>query len=279
MLSRGDTMPTGTVALARRSRDGVAWYDFPGLTAGGSVRALVSTRTGGVSRDGFASLNLSLSVGDDSRHVTENRRRLITALDLTDVAHVAVAQVHGRQVLVADEQLAELPADVLPEADGLVTDHPGVALWLRFADCVPLLACDPRRGAVGVAHAGWRGTFADVVGALVEALATSYGSDPADLRLAIGPAIGPCCYQVGADLAAAFHRAWPVDAAIAREAADGWYLDLPELNRRQALRAGVRPEHLFAAATCTACHPHDFFSHRAQRGQAGRFAAVVVRTR
>lgn len=262
-------------AVQRHERDALSWLTFPDLET--TAVAAVSTRHGGVSRDGCATLNLSYTVDDQTASVRENRSRFFQATGLRANQIVSVPQVHGTRVVYATEANAgEQPREPLGDADGLITDRPGLGLFLRFADCVPILAVDPTRRAVGVAHGGWRGTVGGVAVELVQAMAQQFGSSPADLRLAIGPSIGPCCYVVGSEVQAAFRDRWGSSGASGYEANGQWHLDLWEANRRQLLGAGVPDEQIILAGICTACQVHDFFSHRAQGGRAGRFGAVVA---
>ena len=161
-----------------------------------------STRAGGVSAPPFDSLNLGASWGDAAASVEENRRRLLRAVGVAGPLHV-VRQVHG--AAVARVRAGDDPAAIARiEADALITDDPGVALGVFVADCIPALIVDPRTGAVAAAHAGWRGTVAGVLPAVVRALVDELGARPDDLRVVLGPAIGPCCFEVGAEVVAAF---------------------------------------------------------------------------
>jgi len=268
-------------APVRRERHGIIWYAFESLGQPGEVVAVVSTRHGGVSAGSLGSLNLSYAIGDDPERVRENRRRFAGAIGVEPSAVVCAAQVHGNRVASVDENSAGAGFDdretAVPDVDGLVTDRPGLALWLGFADCVPILAYDPARPAVGIAHAGWRGTLAGVATELVSTMVRRFGTQPADLRVAIGPSIGPCCYTVGSDLVATFDRGCDASEDLFSIGADGRQrLDLWEANRRLLLRAGVAAERISSTDLCTACRASEFFSHRAQNGRAGRIAAVIA---
>lgn len=254
--------------LITRRRGALPIYYFPAL-AHSLPRHGISTRHGGVSQGPFRSLNLSRAGGDDPAAVGENLRRWAAALGLETRQLVQLRQVHGRTVLrVGREQAGQLAG----EADGLVTDQPGVGLLLRFADCVPLIACDPGRGVAGCAHAGWQGTVAGVAQSLVQAFQRHFGSRPGDLRVAMGPSVGPCHYPVGSEVEAAARRAYP-------QLAPRWFtpdhrFDLWRANGDLLRRAGVA--HLQLAALCTACHPDEFFSLRAAGWPTGHFACLVA---
>jgi YfiH family protein len=178
--------------------------------------------------------------------------------------------VHGTDVLVVDEETA--PTALSVRADILVTDRPGFLLMQRYADCVPILAWHPEAGAVGVAHAGWRGTAAGVARRTVEAVGELADGDAAGVRAAVGPSIGPCCFEVGEEVVAEFPD---VDGAVSTGPRGRSHLDLWELNRRGLVLAGVAPEHVEVAGVCTRCNPETYFSHRALGYPAGRFGAAI----
>src|SRR4051812_341987 len=205
-----------------------------------------STRAGGVSAAPFDTLNLGARWGDLPANVAENRRRLLSASGIAGPLYVA-RQVHGAAVVRV--RAGDDPAAIASvEADALVTGDVGVAVGIFVADCIPALIVDPRTGAVAAAHAGWRGTVAGVLPAAVRALAAEFDARPDDLRVALGPAIGACCFEVGAEVVRAFEGALgDVGAAVVvipspRGAAGKWHVDLKAANRLLLERAGVRPE-------------------------------------
>jgi YfiH family protein len=256
------------------------YYRFASLAECDGLVHAVSTRLGGVSTGHLATLNLSYGVGDDPAAVVENRQRLSAAMGCALDDWVAAYQVHGTRVALVGKagrgRGAYEQTSALPETDALITARPGLLLSLRLADCAPIFLFDPAHHAVGLAHAGWRGTVANIAAATVQAMAAAFGSRPGDLRAGIGPAIGPCCYEIGADVARQVQAALPWAAAVQAERPGGsLYLDLWEANRRALLAAGLRPEHIEVARLCTACHTAEFYSHRAERGRTGRFGAVI----
>jgi YfiH family protein len=264
--------------VERRNRGSVVWYGFPELERQAGVVAAVGARHGGTSSGGFTSLNQSYSVGDDAESVAENQRRFAEAISLANRCTVTTSQVHQTDVACADDVLAESPgACAIGNADALIARRNDVSLAMNFADCVPILVADPRSDAIGLAHAGWRGTFGGVAGEIVRALRDRYGSRPAHLLVAIGPSIGPCCYEVGTELVERARQLWPWSDKVAIRSARGWNLDLWEANVRQLVDLGVPRENIELTAVCTSCNNHDFFSHRAQRGHAGRFRVLITR--
>lgn len=254
----------------------VAYYTFPSFDAYSEIVHGVTTRHGGVSTGPYDSLNLSAGLGDDLAAVQENIARACAALGLRRADVVSPNQRHTanvRRVGGADR------GQLFPGYDALITDEPGVPLLLRFADCTPVLIYDPAHHALAVVHSGWRGTMQGAPRAAVEALQREYGSRPADLVAAIGPSIGPCCYEVGPDVIEATRAAFdrPDELLLpAKQAHDGSHrrLNLWAANHRWLAEAGVRQ--IEVAEICTACHTDDFYSHRASGGHTGHFGAIMA---
>lgn len=234
-------------------------------------------RAGGCSPAPWDALNVGSEVGDEPARVLRNYARICAELDIKQGDLTTVRQVHGncmQRVGEADR------GRLVGSLDGLITDTPGVALSLRFADCTPIMVYDPAHHALGVAHAGWRGTVSKIAVALVEAMVEAFNSRPAELLAGIGPSIGPCCYEVGSEVIMAAQAAFERDV----ERRDGWpllfsngsatYLDLWAANRVLLESAGVTQ--VETTRLCTACHRDRFFSHRGDKGRTGRFAMVAV---
>ena len=258
------------------ARDGLVLLRAAPLDALGVPHAF-TTRSGGVSAPPFEALNLGRGVGDAPEAVAENRARAVRALGRAPDDHVEASQVHGREVASVT---GAHRGQTMPGADGLVSADPAAVLAIHCADCVPILLVDPRRRVVAAVHTGWRGTAAGAAAAAVSAMAAACGSDPGDLIAAIGPSIGPCCYEVDAPVVEGL-AAWPWYEQVlapARSARPGrWMLDLWEANRRQLVGAGVSPSSITATGLCTAHHPALFFSHR-RDGATGRMAAMIALT-
>lgn len=248
-----------------------------GLALGSDVVHGFSTRLGGVSVGPYRSLNLGPKSGDDLDAVRENRRRLLGALGMEGFPVAAPSQVHSADVAVwrAGEPL---PAGNVFAGDAVVTDARGVALMVLAADCVPVLVHDPVRGVIAAVHAGWRGTAGGITGNAVAAMRDAFGCAPEDLRAALGPAIGRCCYEVGPEVLAAVAAATPLPPETLWDAlpAGKGRLDLIAANIAQLEAAGVRPERIGAAGACTACRTDRFFSHRREGEPTGRGAAVIA---
>ena len=188
-----------------------------------------------------------------------------------------IRQVHGRTVRVAHG--GDSVSVGAPDADAIVSSAPGCVLAVQVADCVPLLLADPRTGAVGAVHAGWRGTAARIGPAAVDALTREYGTQPADLIAAVGPSIGACCYEVGLELPDAFRQAGATDVQLARwfSRTDGGSLrlDLWAANRDQLLEAGIPAGRIHLSSLCTQTHATVFDSYRVEGPNAGRMAALI----
>lgn len=224
-----------------------------------------TTRRGGASAGPFEALNLGGAVGDDPARVAENWARLERA---TGLGFARVRQVHGARCVRAGAATA--PVD---EADAVVSAAAGVAACVSVADCVPVLLADPVSGAVAAVHAGWRGTIARAAAEGARALAREAGAPAARLLAAVGPAIGPCCYEVSPDLAARFREA--LGEATVREGPPP-RLDLWAANVAVLVAEGLAPERIEVLGRCTACEPSAFFSHRRDAGRTGRQVAFIA---
>jgi purine-nucleoside/S-methyl-5'-thioadenosine phosphorylase / adenosine deaminase len=239
-----------------------AYLTVPALEGAG-IRVAFTTRHGGFSGDPFSSLNLSFFSGDDRDVVIANRARALAAIGADGPSWTSGRQVHGAQParVTPDEKGAgsDGPDSTLAGIDALWTDEPGAVLAILIADCVPVLLADPVARRIATVHAGWRGMTSGVI----EATVTAMGGDPSTLTAFIGPSIGPCCYEVGEDVAE------PARAALGPgiERRNGSVrVDLWGGARIALRRAGVSSIHV--STLCTRCEPHRFFSHRA--GHAAR---------
>lgn len=247
------------------------------LTAEGiSVPHCFTTRYGGVSTGIFDSLNIAIKEGETEENVRKNMEILGASLGFGVEDLVLTRQTHSDIVRVVGR------ADCngcfhrdYPECDGLVTATPGIALMIFTADCTPLLFHDPVTGAVGAAHAGWRGTAAAIGARVVEAMVREFGSKPEDIHAAIGPNIGFCHFETDGDVPEAMRAAFGPEAEpYIRRSGEKYYLDLKEINALSLRRAGVN--HIEISDACTMCDPHRFWSHRVTRGQRGSQGAVIV---
>ena len=254
--------------------NGVVTYTFDAL-ARQPVVAHVSTRHGGVSPAPWDTLNFSVLRGDTRERVTENRRRFAEAAGI-DPAHVTHArQVHGTGVAKVDWEQA---GETLDGCDALITDAVGLPLSVVFADCTPVLLYDPVHHALGVCHAGWRGTVNGAAAATLWAMQAAYDSNPADVLACIGPSIGPESYQVGEEVLA-MAQTKLTDADQFFHYPDGNdarpHFDLWQANAGQLTEAGIPFAQIEISGIDTAQHTNDFYSHRAEQGRCGLFAMMA----
>ena len=246
------------------------------LTAEGiAVPHGFTTRYGGVSVGTQYSLNLAFGRGDTMENVEENLRRLGAALGFDPEKLVMTLQIHSDIVrVVTDADCAGFCHRDYPKCDALVTNTSGVTLLVFTADCTPLLFHDPVTGAVGAAHAGWRGTAQDIGGKTGATMVKNFGCKPENIRAAIGPNIAQCHFETDGDVPAAMLEAYGPEAeAFIEKRGEKYHLDLKGINALSLSRAGVR--HIEISDACTYCQCDRFWSHRASQGQRGSQGAVI----
>jgi polyphenol oxidase len=269
----------GAEAFQQQS-GGISTIMFPRLADPKVLKHAVSTRVGGVSRGGYRSLNISHKVQDESLRVLENRNLLSRALGMDLLQVVYADQVHGDQVLKLDAANRPPSGGSLGQGDGLITQEKGIPIMLLVADCLPVFFYDPTHQAIGLAHAGWRGTVSHVAAKTLLAMGDAYGTRPEEVRVVLGPCIGPCCYEVGPDVFREFSEVFPWAGEVFQATSPGhWKLDLTEANARQLKEIGLKEENLIRSGLCTIRHTDLFFSHRAESSEAestGRFGAFIM---
>lgn len=260
---------------------GITYFTVPAFSETGLVVHAFSGRRGGVSVGSFESLNLGMFTSDIPDRVLENRKRLGGILDVDPSCFVAAHQVHGDHVLridAADKGRGAIYKEtVIPDTDALITGAKGVPLMAFFADCVPVILLDPVNEAIGLAHAGWKGTVAGIAAKTVQEMGTAFGTKPEKLLAAIGPSIGPCHYQVDEPVNAKVKEAFPDQWSelLSGFTPDGHaWLNLWAANACKLRQAGVLERNISVTGLCTYCKPDVFFSHR--HGMAGRQAAVIM---
>lgn len=295
------------------------FQQFPELVHGSFMRP------GGRSSPPFQSLNVSVGVGDGIDNVIQNRLLALRSMELNGYRCATAWMVHSADVLTLDGEAwddwrtdwpyrsymadgQELVWTMRPrrKADAVLTKHRGVALAMSSADCVPLMLYDPVQRAIGLVHAGWRGTARGIAAAAVDAVRSQFGSQPEHIYAGIGPSIGPCCYEVSENVRRLFHgdmhfEIMPTEeryrnlvresAVFTVQAIDGrerqeeqekrvgeesLRLDLWETNRSQLLLCGLLPGHIEVAGTCTCCEKELFYSYRGEHGETGRFPSLLA---
>lgn len=253
------------------------WLHIPGLRHG------FSTRIGGVSQGPYASLNLKFPTGTDTEKATavaENRQRLGQALGMDMNRLVACRQCHGNRIHTVRSEDAGAGAwdqeTAIPDTDGLLTGETGIPLLIQVADCLPILLVDPVQRVIGAVHAGWRGTQARILERAIQRMQTEFNSQPGHIHITIGPGIGFEQFEVGAEVAEAFASQIDLrDPHLARTKGPKFLLNLNEINRRQALQAGVPAVAIFNLQRCTFSEPDWFFSFRRDRGNTGRLGGLI----
>jgi YfiH family protein len=299
--------------LIERQYGGVCYVQFGHFLQFSDLIHASFTRLGGYSKTPYWGLNVSYSIGDDFENVIRNRLLALQALRIATYPCATLWLVHSAEIAILDGNhwddwrtdwphrsyqvdQHELIWTVKPrrKADALLTRQRGVALAMSSADCVSLMFYDPAESAIGIAHAGWRGTARGIAAATIDAMSEHFGSQACNIRAGIGPSIGSCCYEVTDEVRKLFmglegFDANPVDVGyrnLVRESAvftvrrlhgrDSLHLDLWETNRNQLLMSGVLPEHIESSELCTSCEKERFFSHRGEHGKAGRFPSILA---
>ena len=261
------------MTFREENRGGVILETAPNI----GVKHAFTTRHGGVSRGVWSSLNLGTTRGDVPEDVDKNYDLLCRALDIRRERLCFTRQVHStvvRPVTGADCHTLFTPIPY--EADGLITNEPGLPLICFAADCVPILLWAPDAPAVGAVHAGWKGTVGDIAGHAVREMVRLYGADPGKMQAAIGPHIGYCCFETGAEVPAAVRETLGAEAErFIRPKGEKFHVDLTGVNRALLCRAGVPEENITATDACTMCMPERYWSHRVTKGERGVQAAVI----
>ena len=252
------------------------WYGiFPALTEAGFVHGC-SCRLHGESDVVAGTLNLALHVGDDVEKVLRNRRAFAEAIGVDANRFTTCQQVHGSKVVQVTEELVGSGAldfaNTIADTDALITNLPDVPLMLFYADCVPVLLADLETGAIGLAHAGWRGTVANIGAKTLAAMGEAFGTKPENVLGAIGPSIGACCYEVDdfvRDQTSGYEK------FFAPKGGGKYQLDLWGMNAKQLQEAGVPEGNITVAGICTNDNVELFCSYRAEQGKTGRMGVCL----
>ena len=258
---------------------GVGVLRFAGWKDLDFVNHAFTTRIGGVSEGQFASMNLGFNRGDEEDRVAENYKRFCAAAGFDPDSLVCGAQDHHiniRRVGKEQRGIGIWREKDMDSIDGLCTDDSSVTLVIYCADCVPLYFVDPEHHAIGLAHAGWRGTAAGMAKAMTERMALEFSTRPEALRVAIGPSIGKECFEVDEPVALEFLKLPQAEKFVTGPHRDKYHVDLWECNRQFLLSAGVKEEHITVGQVCTMCESDLIFSHRKTRGQRGSNCAMLA---
>jgi len=256
--------------------DSIRYFTFDSLDVH-RLKHAVFSRVGGVSPIPWDTLNVGGTVGDAPERVRANRSRIVRSLNVRYESLFDVWQIHSAHVMSA--KAPRNPNSDYHKADAILTDQEKVTLFMRFADCVPILLYDPKKRVIGIIHSGWQGVVKHIARETVKALVECYGTNPGDLVAAIGPSIGPDHYQIGPEVSAQVESSYNEDASeilLVRDGSDGicTHLDLWKANAIDLQQSGVR--NIEISEICTACHLVDWYSHREEGGRTGRFGVLFA---
>jgi|LSQX01.2.fsa_nt_gb YfiH family protein len=242
----------------------------------------ITTRHGGCSKAPFHSFNLASHVGDREENVLKNRVRLARSLDIAVENFFYTSQEHGSRVFLIDDEIVFQNSNnisgTIPVSDALITDCKGICLLVFVADCVPVLLFDCRKKVIGLVHAGWKGTVSLISGKTVQLMQSHYGCRAQDIICAIGPSIGPCCYEVRSEVINKVRECFPEGLNLIHSSSSNnkHLFNLWQANKIQLLSCGIFEEHIETASMCTSCHSDLFFSSRKENKHTGRFAAGIM---
>ncbi len=266
--------------MTLNNADTVPYLTYDSLREISFINHAFTTRLGGVSEGIFRSMNMAFNRGDNPGHVTENYRRFCKSAGFDFDSLVASAQVHETNVRVVtskDKGVGITKPRDLPSVDALITNEPGVTLVTYYADCTPLFFVDTKRKAIGLAHAGWRGTVGRIGEKVIEKMTALYGTDPKDIKAAVGPAISVCCYEVDEPVAEQFRKLSDLDNSkfLFPKGGGKYMLNLLEANKQILTAAGVLNENITLSDLCTNCNSDLLWSHRATKGERGTMSAFL----
>ncbi len=258
----------------------VPYLTYNSLSEIDFINHAFSTRLGGVSTDEFTSMNLAFNRGDSPENVTENYKRFCKSAGFDYESLTASSQDHHTFVRAVTKENVGVgiykPKDI-ESVDALITNEPGVTLVTYYADCTPLFFVDTKQKAIGLAHAGWRGTVGRIGDNVVKKMQSLYGTDPSDIKAAIGPAISVCCYEVDKPCADNFLALDELDSTkfVFPKGNGKFMIDLLETNRQILVHAGVKNENITVSDVCTNCNNELLWSHRATKGHRGTMSAFM----
>jgi len=247
------------------------------ISSDNGVIAGFTTRHEGVSRPPYNSLNLGLNTNDSCHNVQGNRSLLARAFGAKSEQMLTVTQVHGNDILIVDSPNTDVTHFLKIECDGIITNQPDIMIAVGVADCAPILIWDPVKRVAAALHSGWKGTAAGIARKGVAAMVGNFGSNPVDLLAAIGPAIGPCCYEVDEPVRSAFSNQANEWELAASEVSKGkWKLDIAALIRLQLTDSGMLSDNVETSQQCVCCTQELFFSHRRDKGDTGRQLGFIM---
>lgn len=266
--------------MTLNSPDTVPYLTYNSLSEINFINHAFSTRLGGVSAGEFTSMNMAFNRGDNPENVTENYKRICKSAGFDFDSLTASAQDHNtfvRAVTSENKGVGIYKPRDLQSVDALITNEKGVTLVTYYADCTPLFFVDTKQKAIGLAHAGWRGTVGRIGEKVVNKMTELYGTNPANIVAAIGPAISVCCYEVDKPCADNFYALSDLDSSrfVFPKENGKYMIDLLETNRQILVAAGVKNENITVSDVCTNCNSELLWSHRATKGKRGTMSAFM----
>lgn len=265
--------------MIEKRTNNIPLWSFQNLLPFKEISHFVSTRNGGFSKSPYDSLNLGLHVGDNPETVLKNRQHLASVLGIPLDNFTTARQVHGCNVVTVKKSDGAFHYDMsIAETDAMITDIPNICLMVLQADCVPILLFDAEKKVIGASHAGWKGTLSKIAQNTVRALQERFNCIPKDIYVGIGPSIGPCCYEVGAEIISKVTSNRDVYKGYmgAMISDNKGFFNLWETNKRQLIQMGIPEKNIEVAQICTRCNHDRFFSYRYQQKETGRFGAGII---
>lgn len=263
--------------MSSRHDSNPMWVSIP--LGDNRIKAIFTTRHGGVSSSPYDTLNLSFQRADLRENVMENYRRLSQSLDISMERMILSRQVHGSVVTVVDKNHCGsglLRESTFGDTDGLITAERGVALITFYADCTPVYLYDPVSQVIGLVHSGWRSTLLKISAEAVQKMREAFGCRPENIVAALGPHIHQCCFEVGADVYRQFAEAFPDMQHTMEQRGDKWHIDLSAIITHTLIREGLPLSNIHDVNRCTVCEREQFFSHRGGKGKSGTGAALLT---
>ncbi len=263
-------------------KGGIIIHQFSNLNGFGKLKHFITGRKGGYSKGTFAGMNTGFHVGDSDWHVLQNRKKLAAILGVDLQRFTFASQTHSSNIAIVDAcKKGKGSTDcesALANTDALICNTPGIFICIQVADCVPILLFDTKNHVIAAIHAGWRGTLRKITEATVRMMMHTFESHPADIQVGIGPANGPCCYEVGEDVKAETLKSLGTLQGILKPSAmPGKYIfDQWNANYLQLLNCGIPHENIELSGLCTQCNADSFFSSRKDNGITGRTAAGIM---
>lgn len=254
------------------------WVSIP-IDNDKNITAIFTTRNGGVSQFPYNTLNFSFQRADRRENVMENFRRLSVAMNIPMEHMVLSRQVHGSNVTIVGKEhrgMGLTRESTYGDTDALVTAEGGVALVTFYADCTPVYLYDPVKGVIGLIHSGWRSTLQNISAKTIRLMKKEFGCHSEDIRAAIGPHIGPCCFEVGDDVYRQFAVLFPNSQDKMKREHNKGKIDLSGIIQETLILEGLAKEHIHDTGRCTVCERKLFFSHRGGEGNSGTGAAVLM---